>query len=213
MALPSRKPSEPSNVHTRVAQQIADAVMQLIGRVPASKLPVSDSPAQRAEAIIQSACKRSAAISASLAIPPGPWGLLTVIPDLALIWDLQARMVADIAAVYGQSATLGREHMLWCLFKHTGAQAFRDLAVRKGERWLVKKASQLVLKQAAQVIGVRLTERAISKSVVRFVPLAGAVGIGLFAWRDTREVGRAAVALFEAMAAEPAIVESGDVAT
>ncbi len=191
------------NLQTRVSQQIADSVMQLIGRVPPSKLSVSGSPEQRAEAVIRSACKKAATISASLAIPPGPWGLLTVIPDLALIWDLQARMVADIAAVYGQSATLGREHMMWCLFKHTGAQAFRDLAVRKGERWLVKKASQLVLKQAAQVIGVRLTERAVSKSIVRFVPLAGAVGIGLFAWRDTQEVGRAAVALFSAMAMDP----------
>ena len=201
--------SEPSgkkslHVRTRVAEQLADAVLKLVGRVPPSNLPVSDSPEHKAEAIILWACKKSATISASLAIPPGPWGLVTVIPDLALIWDLQARMVADIAAVYGQSAALGREHMLWCLFKHTGAQVFRDIAVRKGERWLLKKASQVLLKQAAQAIGVRLTERALSTSLVRFVPLVGAVGIGLFAYRDTREVGRAAVAMFSAMAGEAA---------
>ena len=191
--------SKPLNIRTRLAQQMAEAVIRLIGRVPVSTLPVSDTPEHRADAIILAACKKAAAISGSLAIPPGPWGLATVLPDLALIWDLQARMVADIAAVYGKSATLGREHMLWCLFKHTGAQAFRDLAVRKGERWLVKKASQVALHQAAQMIGVRLTERTVSKSVARFVPLVGAVGIGLFAYRDTREVGRAAVALFAAM--------------
>ncbi len=195
--------SKSLSLRGRAAQQFADAVLALAGRVPQSSLPASDAPEHRAEALIQAACKKAAAISASLAIPPGPWGLVTVIPDLALIWDLQARMVADVAAVYGQSASLGREHMLWCLFKHTGAQAFRDMAVRKGERWLVRKASQVVLKQAAQVIGVRLTERAVSSSVVRFVPLVGAVGIGLFAYRDTREVGRAAMAMFAAMAREP----------
>ena len=189
----------PSKIRGRIAEQLADAVMRLIGRVPASDLPVSDTPAGRAEAIILSASKKSAAISASLAMPPGPWGMLTVIPDLALIWDLQARMVADIAAVHGKTASLGREHMLWCLFKHTGAQALRDIVVRKGERWLVKKASQAVIQSAARAVGVRLAERSIGNSAARFIPLVGAVGIGLFAYRDTREVGRAAVALFSAM--------------
>src|ERR1700744_5155895 len=102
----------------RAAHQLADAVLRLVGRVPASNLPASDAPEQRAEAIVRTASQKAATISASLAIPPGPWGLATVIPDLALIWDLQARMVADVAAVYGRSGTLGREHMLWCLFKH-----------------------------------------------------------------------------------------------
>jgi len=199
---PSDKKSFLPALKQRAAQQLADAVLRLVGRVPASNLPASDAPEQRAEAIVRAASQKAATISASLAIPPGPWGLATVIPDLALIWDLQARMVADIAAVYGRSATLGREHMLWCLFKHTGAQAFRDLAVRKGERWLVKKASQLAMKQAAHTIGLRLAERSVSKSVARFVPLAGAVGIGLFAYRDTREVGLAAMALFGAMTEE-----------
>ncbi|WP_158080764.1 EcsC family protein [Pelomonas sp. KK5] len=200
-------PGRSLSIRERVSDQLADAVLRLVGRVPASELPASEHPAQRAEAIIEAACRRAAAISASLAIPPGPWGLATVIPDLTLIWDLQARMVADIAAVYGRSASLGREHMLWCLFKHTGAQAFRDIAVRRGERWLVRKVSQLALKQASRAVGSRLAEKALGRSVARFVPLAGAVGIGLFAYRDTREVGRAAKAMCEAMG--EAMVEGG----
>ena len=182
----------------RIAVQIAEAVLRVVGRVPPSNLPVSSSPDQRAEAIARAACQKAAAISAGLALPPGPWGLVTVLPDLALIWDLQARMVADIAAVYGRSATLDREHMLWCLFKHTGAQAFRDFVVRSGERYLVGKASVAALQSAAAVIGVKLSQHAINKGAPRFVPLLGAAGVGLYAWRDTREVAKAAQALFSA---------------
>lgn len=183
-------------LRSNLAQQMGDAVMSLAGRVPSSKRSASDDPSQQADEITRAACKKAAAISAGLAIPPGPVGLMTVIPDLTLIWNLQAQMVADIAAVYGKSASVGREHMLWCLFKHTGAQAFRDFVVRGGQRWLIKKASLGAIQSAAQTIGIKLTQRTISKSAARFVPLLGAVGVGLYAYRDTREVARAAVALF-----------------
>jgi hypothetical protein len=49
---------------------------------------------------------------------PGQLGLLTVLPDLVAMWRIQSQLVSDIAAVYGKTANLGREHMLWCLFKH-----------------------------------------------------------------------------------------------
>lgn len=190
--------SKALSLRKTVAQRLAEAVLDVAGHVPASDLPASDSPEHKAQLIAQAACKKAATISAGLALPPGPWGLVTVLPDLALIWDLQAKMVADIAAVYGKSASLGREHMLWCLFKHTGAQAFRDFVVRSGERYLVRKASMAALQSAAQLIGVKLTQHTISKSASRFVPLLGAVGVGLYAYRDTREVAKAAVALFSA---------------
>ena len=184
------------SLRKNLAQRLADAVLNVVGHVPESELSASDTPAQKAEAITRAACKKAATISAGLALPPGPWGLVTVLPDLALIWDLQAKMVADIAAVYGKSAVLSREHMIWCLFKHTGAQAFRDFVVRSGERYLIRKASVSAIQAAAQLIGIKLTQHTISKSASRFVPLLGAAGVGLYAWRDTREVARAAIALF-----------------
>lgn len=191
--------SSPS-LRSNIAGQLAEAVLKLAGQVPASTLSPSPTPEQQAGEISRLASKKAAAISAGLAIPPGPWGLLTVIPDLALIWDLQAKMVADIAAVYGQSAVLSREHMLWCLFKHTGAQAFRDFVVRSGQRWLVSAAPQAAIQAAAKLIGIKLTQHTINKSASRFVPLLGAVGVGVYAYRDTREVARAAVELFAGMA-------------
>jgi hypothetical protein len=42
-----------------------------------------------------------------MALPPGPLGLATVIPDLLAIWKLQQQLVADIAAVFGKGVVVG----------------------------------------------------------------------------------------------------------
>ena len=54
----------------------------MVGRVSESELSASDTPEQKAGAITRAACKKVATISAGLALPPGPWGLVTVPPDL-----------------------------------------------------------------------------------------------------------------------------------
>jgi len=139
-------------------------------------------------------------VSGSLALAPGPFGLLTVLPDLLAVWKIQSQMVSDIAAVYGQSATLTTEHMLYCLFKHSAAQAVRDLAVRAGERWLIRQASGAVLQSVVQRLGTRLGQKVLGSGAARFVPLLGAAGVGGYAWYDTRQVAASAIALFEAQA-------------
>ncbi|HLO92923.1 MAG TPA: hypothetical protein VK195_01285, partial [Burkholderiaceae bacterium] len=68
------------------------------------------------------------------------------------------------------------------------------LAVRAGER-----AGQAVLQRVLQVVGVKLGERSLGSAVARWVPLAGAAGVGAYAWWDTRQVGRSAQALFASL--------------
>jgi hypothetical protein len=124
--------------------------------------------------------------------------LLTLLPDLLGVWRIQSQLVSDIAALYGQSATLSREHMLYCLFKHSAAQAVRDLVVRSGERWLVREVSAPVLQYVAQRIGLQLSRKVLGSGTLRLVPLIGAVGVGGYAWVDTRRVAASAIALCEA---------------
>jgi len=135
-------------------------------------------------------------ISGGLALPPGPWGWLTILPDLIAIWKLQSQMVADIAALYGKSATLSKEQMLYCLFKHAAAQAVRDLVVRVGERAIVRRATLKALQTAAERIGVKVTQRAVGTAVSRWIPILGAVGVGAYAYYDTAQVARTAMDLF-----------------
>lgn len=176
---------------------ITDAVLELVLHVPQTDEPAMAQPAERAHAIARSAARTASVVSGSLSLPPGFLGWLTVIPELIGIWKLQAQMVSDIAGVYGQQKKLGREQMLYCLFKHVSAQLFRDVVVRVGERVVVQQTSLKVLQSIAQQIGVQVSKTVLSKSASRFVPLLGAVGVGAYAYFDTLQVAKTAVELFE----------------
>lgn len=174
----------------------SDALLDLVASKPPSdeaQRPLAEREA-RARALTEAAARKAAATAAGLALPPGPLGWLTVLPELLAVWRIQSQLVADVAALHGHSADLGRDQMLYCLFRHTAAQAVRDLAVRAGER-----AGQAVLQRVLQAIGVKLGERSLGSAVARWVPVAGAAGVGAYAWWDTRQVGRSAQALFASL--------------
>lgn len=179
-----------------LADRLARAIMDVVGSVPSSSEAAGGQREVHARAIVDAASRRAGLVAGSMALPPGPLGWMTVLPEMLAIWKIQAQMVADVAAVYGQHWRLGREQMLFCLFRHTSAQVFRDFVVRAGQRWLVQQASQRAIRAAARQIGVSLTSRAIGRGVSRWVPLVGAAGVGAYAWYDTRSVGRTAMALF-----------------
>jgi hypothetical protein len=107
-------------------------------------------------------------------------------------------MVSDIAAAYGQHSELGREQMLWCLFRHTAAQAFRDLVVRVGDRLLFRRISYSVIERIAKTVGIKVTQRAVGSGLSRWLPVVGAVGVGSYAYYDTGQVARTAIAMFSA---------------
>lgn len=189
-------PNEPSRVTA--------AILDFVSQIPASQVDSSHRPDAEARRLAQHAAQRAALAAGSLALPPGPLGWLTVLPELVTIWRIQAQLVSDIAAAYGKHAALGREQMLWCLFRHTAAQAFRDLVIRMGDRLLFRRMSAAVAQQVAQRIGVRLSQRVIGKGAARWLPVIGAVGVGAYAYYDTRQVARTAIDLFRGHAtAEP----------
>ncbi|MBI2750289.1 MAG: hypothetical protein HYX43_13390 [Burkholderiales bacterium] len=187
----------PSVTNDANGNPLTNAVLALVLQVPDSAEPVGEHPAQRAQAIAQAAARNASLLSGSLALPPGILGWFTVLPELVGVWKVQAQMVADIAAVYGQRHTLGREQMLYCLFKHVSAQLLRDVVVRVGERMVVRQTSLKVLQGLAQQIGVQVSKAMLGKSAARFVPLLGAVGVGAYAYFDTLQVAKNAVELFE----------------
>lgn len=180
-------------------EKAGEAILGLVVKVPMSREPGLQDPIQallRCQAIARNAARKASALAATMALPPGPLGWLTFLPELVAVWKLQGQMVADIAAVHGKSATLSREHMLYCLFKHVSAQALRDVVVRVGERFLVQKASSALLQNIAQKIGLQLSQKLVGKSLSRFVPLIGAMGVGAYAYFDTTQVAKSAVELF-----------------
>ena len=182
---------------TAAGEQIAEAILDFVSQIPVTSEPASGTPKERARAIASAAALRACAVSGTLALPPGPAGLITILPELVSVWRIQAQMVADIAGTFGKSATLSREHMLYSLFRHSAAQAVRDLVVRVGERYLFRRASLRVVQAAAARIGIRVTQRAVAKSVARWLPVVGALGVAGYAYYDTAQVAETAISLFE----------------
>ncbi|MGH8108987.1 MAG: EcsC family protein [Arenimonas sp.] len=179
------------------ASQIADVILDFISKIPSSAEQASNTPKDIAREKANKAAAYAALASGTLSLPPGPLGWLTILPDLLAVWKIQSQMVADIAAIYGKTASLSKEQMLYCLFRHLTAQAFRDLTVRVGERVLVKQASLKVMQSIAEKVGVKISQRALGKGLSRWIPVIGAVGVGAYAYYDTAQVAATAIELFE----------------
>jgi len=126
--------------------------------------------------------------------------MLTVLPDLYLIWKLQRQMVADIFALHGRTAELTRTHMLYCLFRHLASQVVRDVVVRTGQRLMVRQLSSGALKGALTTIGTNVAQRMAGTAAGRWVPVVGAVAVGGYAYWDTLQVAKTARRLLAATA-------------
>ena len=200
---------------TRLPKFLISPFYRLLGLVSGG-MPVSSEsgeakrPYDRSREITQKACIKAAAVSGGLALPVGPLAMLTVLPDLLIVWRIQAQMVADIAVAFGHKQPLTEQELATCLFKHVAGNAVReyersipleheqklsasllDLFERftgSGSRDVAVRVS----KQLAQIIIQRVAKRTAS----RIIPLAGAVVVSAYAALDTREVARTAVELF-----------------
>lgn len=178
------------------SSKLANGIVELVMRIPASDAPHADNPHAQAHRLARQAARRASLLAGSLALPPGVLGWLTMLPELFGVWRLQAQLVSDIAGVYGKTATLNREQMLYCLFRHVSAQVFRDVVVRAGERVLIRNASLGALQALAQRLGIKLAHGTLGRGASRLVPLAGAVGVGAYAYYDTLQVAKTASELF-----------------
>lgn len=135
---------------------LGERVLALVVQPPDTDCTPSPRPADAAARAIEAAATKAALAAGTLALPPGPLGWATIAPEMLAVWQIQRQLVADIAALYGRSAELGPTQMLWCLFRHTAAQALRDLGVRVGERVIVRPAAQALLIRVAEAVGVHL---------------------------------------------------------
>jgi hypothetical protein len=171
---------------------VEGTIERIITAIPAPHTHAVDNPDAAARDIARRAARQAAVLSGSLALPPGPIGLLTVLPDLYLIWQTQRQMVADIFALHGRTAELTRTHMLYCLFRHAASQVLRDVAVRAGERLVVRQLTGSALSTALNRVGVSVTQRLAGSAASRWVPIVGAVAVGSYAYWDTLQVAKTA---------------------
>ena len=175
---------------------VQSAIIEVMSSIPATREPHGTSPGTRARAIAKAAARKIATVSGTLSLPPGPAGWLTIIPDLTMVWRIQSQMVADIAGAFGQQAFLGQHQMLYCLFRHAAAHSVRGIAVRAGERILIKRAPALALETLVHRIGLPVARRIAGRGISRWLPLVGAAGVAGYAYYDTMRVAATTIELF-----------------
>ncbi len=187
---------------------ITTVISAVTGGVPTTTEPKAMRPAQRAEIIAKRAAAKAAAISGSLALPSGPVALLTLVPDLLMVWRIQAQMVADIASAYGRKEPLTQEELMACLLTHVSSTALKEynknLPLEHPEpptsifeliQRATNKGTEMSLKATRQISSA-IAERAIRSVITRMVPLAGAAVVSAYAAFDTQEVARTAMEFF-----------------
>jgi hypothetical protein len=188
-------PEPPSD--TTDPTRVARTIVELVSSIPPTTELASADPHKRARDLQVKAAMKAATVSGAMTLPPGPWGMALMIPDLLAVWRIQAQLIADTAGVFGRSAVLRREEMFYCLFRHGAAHVCRDLLVdRVGERVLLRRVTVGLLQAVAGKVGMRVAKRVLAQSLARWLPLAGSVGVAAYAYYDTLQIGFTASALF-----------------
>jgi len=180
----------------QVASKIGNSILDSFEEVPTSTRRKSKDALPESRAAITMAASKASLTAGAFAVPLGPIGWLTILPEMIAVWRIQAQLVADIAALHGRKPQITREQMMFCLFRHTAAQAVRDLAVRAGERLIVQQVTSQMLKKVAEAIGVKIAKRVVGKGLTRWLPVIGVVGVAGYAYYDTAQVGATALEMF-----------------
>lgn len=171
-------------------------LFKVVHEIPTSTEKETTEALMRSRKLISEASFKAAAISGALALPAGPLGWLTILPDLAAIWRLQAQMVADIGAVFGKQGKLTEESMIYCLFRHATAQVMRDFVTRMGQRVVVQRGSLRAAENVLETIGIKLVHRVARGGLWRLLPAIGALAVAAYAYYDTEQVGHTAIEFF-----------------
>jgi hypothetical protein len=185
-----------SNPISRGPGIVSQALHSLVSQIPASLEAPSANPGERVKSLAKKAALKAATLSGSFTLPPGPFGMATVIPDLLAVWRIQQQLVADIAGVFGKTSTLTPETMVICLFRHGGAALTRGLFAHEGTEVRIQRITNRTLLQLLEKIAIRVAQRVAAKSVSRWLPIVGALGAGAYAYYDTTHVATNAINLF-----------------
>ena len=166
---------------------VAHFIPSAAGPVPEGEIP---------EAMIASASHQAFAISTAAALPPGPLGLMTIIPELMAVTKVQMNLIYRIAAYYGKQGQVNATLILLIFANEAGLAIGRHIVTRVGTRILIRTLGEESARTAARSVAARIGTRLAKKALGRWVPVVIAPVFGLFSKRLTARIGREAIKLF-----------------
>ena len=168
-------------------------VETMMGLAPdPEKIQVDGAPRDMADF----ASNKAFSVSFASGMMPGPFGMATILPELAAVTKIQMDLLYKIAKYHGQLDKVNRTLVLYVFGCALGVTAGRLLVQRVGSRLIVKALSTQAAQKIAAAIGARIGSSFVQKSAGRWICLATAP---VFAWlskRMTEKIGEYAEDLF-----------------
>ncbi len=148
------------------------------------------------ESIIRSYGNQNAVIAGAANLVPGPWGALTIVPEMTMVIRNQIQMIYDVGVAHGKEAHLDGNTLLAVFSSVLGGGAISLVTVRGG-KLLLRRASLRVMQQVIEWLGGKIAQRVLKSFLARWVPIVGAGAMALWARQSTISMGREAAALLE----------------
>ena len=142
------------------------------------------------------AANKAFSVSFASGMMPGPFGMATILPELAAVTKIQIDLLYKIAKYHGRLDRVNRTLVLYVFGCALGVTAGRLLVQRAGSRMIVKALSTQAAQKIASALGARIGSSVVQRGAGRWVCLATAP---VFAWlsrRMTEKVGLYADDLF-----------------
>ena len=148
------------------------------------------------DGIISSYSNQNATISAGAGLVPGPWGMAAAVPEIILVLRNQIKMVYEIGVANGQEKVLKPEVLMYIVSSALG-HAGAAFAAIQGSKLVVKRASLQVVQQFIKKLGGTITQKLLKSMASKWIPLAGAVAMGIWSKVSTNTIGKKANELFQ----------------
>jgi len=184
---------------TEISKKITQPIMDLITNFFRSKIDDfskdSDRPSSNgAQSIVKEYTLKCGSVSFVAGLPPGPWGMLTIIPDIVMVLRLQTEMLAKLSVAFNKEKVVSKELVLYMLFQGVGAAGISFVTVKVGQL-IVKRASTRIIQRMVAMLGGRILQRAVARAAARYIPIIGPSVMAGWVGYMTRKIGNVAIDL------------------
>ena len=146
--------------------------------------------------LISKCANINSVVSGGASLVPGPFGMLAVVPELAIVIKHQIELIYDITRAYGQKEPADPSLLLAIFVQAMGTSA-GTLIVLHGGKYVVKRASLSVLQRVMAILGGKITQQALTSAVSKWLPVVGAAAMAAWTNYMTRSIGKKAVEIMK----------------
>ncbi len=147
------------------------------------------------KAVIDGYANRNMLIAAAASAAPGPLGLLASAGELVLVTGNQLAMLTDVGGSFDKDDLLNRDLLLDIPLQAMGVPT--DLVSRQGSSGAATESGAEQLQAKAQSYAKVIAVKNLKKSLVRCVPVGGALLMSVWTKKSTKKIGGVAEKFFD----------------